>query len=335
MASSPDHPPPFQTSATDCPQCGDLCLGAITLPCGHLSCRRCCHQLFHHRSGSPLTCHSCGQHVSCPNGCSNISQVIQQFGTDPVLDHLVRQRLQSEGPKHCLAHENSDATMVCEDCHDYFCDTCSRVHSRQRVTIDHVLRLLPNALHNSSPESCVPTRPKTSNSSSKSAMIIRNSPRVTTKPKAFSNSSTDSAATILNSHDPLPRGQSAGDKEGKQWIEKEVKLMQQSTSEWHTLQSTVKEIVPLGKQLLSMVEAQEQVLLTCADFLSSLDVTKQMDSQTYVVRRSTDDVETTVNTETLELRLHGVRNNSSQPLSLLAAETTRAQLAELLHSQGE
>ena len=311
MASTHNLPPSLPASVTDCPQCGALCLGAITLPCGHLSCRKCCRQLTQHQRGSRLNCRSCKQHLPLPKGCSSVSQVIQQFGTDPVVDHLVRQRLQSEGPKHCLVHENSDATMVCEDCHDYFCDTCSRLHSKQTATTDHVLQLLPTALRNAPFASCDPSN----------------------NPRTYATSSTDSDASISNPDDPPPSGQSAGTAGGKEWLQKEVKLMQQSVTERRSLRSSVKEIVSLGERILNKVEAQERLLQTNTDVLSACDVTKETDGQNYVVRRSVDDAEMTVNAKALDRRLVDVRNTCNLP-SATAVERIRTQLSDLLRNCG-
>ena len=309
MASSCYPLPLCPVSVTDCPQCGGLCLGAVILPCGHLSCRRCCHHLLQQQGGPHITCHLCARDLPLPRECSSVSQVVQRLGTDPVTDHLVQQRLLSQGRVGCQVHGNSDATMVCEDCHDYFCGSCCDVHRKQTATSDHVLRLLPTALHNmSSLSNILPT------------------------PKTYTTSLTDSSVSISNPDDPQPHSQSRSKTVSRQWLQKEAQLLQQSASDRRAAASTVKEIIALGEQILSKIEAQEQLLRTCSDCLSGCDVTYEKDSQTFVIRRSMDDVTMTVKTEGLERRLRHVRESHQSP-SVTALDRLRTQIIDLMHGE--
>ena len=293
-------------SLSECPQCGGLCLGALILPCGHLSCRKCCHHLLQQQGGPHITCHLCAQDLPLPRECGSVSQVVQQLGTDPVTDHLVQQRLLSQGRVGCQVHGNSDATMVCEDCHDYFCGSCCDVHRKQTATSDHVLRLLPTALHNMSSLSSIPPTPKT-----------------------YTTSLTDSSISISNPADPQPHSQSRGKTVSRQWLQKEAQLLQQSASDRRAAASTVKEIIALGEQILSKIEAQEQLFQTCSGCLSGCDVTDEMDDQTFVIRRDVDNASMTVKTDGLERRLRHIRDTHHSP-SVTTVERIRTQLTNLL-----
>ena len=319
MMTSPQDPPtPCPVSFTDCPQCGALCLGAITLPCGHLSCCRCCRHLLQQPGGIHLTCRSCGQHLPLPEGCSSVSQVMQQLGTDPVVQDLVQQRLSSQ--KHlCHIHKESAATTVCEDCHEYYCDGCSDMHRKLGMSRDHVLRLLPTAGHESTSASSVPPRSRADSTSSiASALSISN----------LSVASDESAVSNAESHD---------ENEVRLWLQKVVPLLQQASSKKHTFVSSLKELASVINQVVSTEGEQDELLQTYTDRLSRCHDVEQIGPHTFVITDGSDDFKTTMNIQCLEQRIINI-TDMCQSTAVASADRMRAMLqlhSDVVHSHGE
>ncbi|XP_076437783.1 uncharacterized protein LOC143276972 [Babylonia areolata] len=139
-----------ETSPTDCPQCGSLCLGAAILPCGHISCRKCLHKAL----GPPTHagCRRCGHRLELPRDQAQtltVHQLVQEhLGTDPIFEQLVLKELSKDKDVRCLVCSNNLATNVCLDCQEYYCNSCSSVHRKMGAAKDHVVRMLPQALRN-------------------------------------------------------------------------------------------------------------------------------------------------------------------------------------------
>ena len=318
MTSPQDPPALCPVSVTDCPQCGALCLGAITLPCGHLMCRKCCRHLLHHHGGPHLTCHLCEEHLPLPEGCSSVSQVMQQLGTDPVVQDLVQQRLRSE--KHlCHIHKEMTASMVCEDCQEYYCDGCSNMHRELGMSPDHVLRLLATAGHHSSSASSVPPRLRVhSTSSIPSALSIGN----------LSVASAESAMSIAESRD---------ESEVKKWLHKVLTLLQQASSKKHTFVSSLKEMASVINQVVSTEGEQDKLLQTYTDRLSRCHDVEQIGPHTFVITGGSGDFKTKMNIQCFEQRIINMID-MCQSTSVTSADRIRTMIQlhrNVFHGLGE
>ena len=319
MTSPQDPPAPCPVSVTDCPQCGALCLGAITLPCGHLMCRKCCRHLLHDHGGPHLTCHLCKK-TTCPSpeGCSSVSQVMQQLGTDPVVQDLVQQRLRSE--KHlCHIHKETTASMVCEDCQEYYCDGCSNMHRELGMSTDHVLRLLSTAGHHSSSASSVPPRPRVhSTSSITSALSIGN----------LSVASAESEMSIAESRD---------ENEVRKWLHKVLTLLQQASSKKHTFVLSLKEMASVINQVVSTEGEQDELLQTYTDRLSRCHDVEQIGPHTFVITDGSDDLNMTMNIQCLEEHIIKMIDmcHSTSVTSTKKIRDTLQLHSNVFHSHGE
>ena len=295
MAAELSHLPPLPKSVTDCPQCGVVCLGAITLPCGHLACRQyCCRHLLQRYGGPHLTCRSCGQHLPLPTGCSNVSEVLLHLGTDPVMQELVQQRLLNQ--KHlCHSRKETTATTVCEDCHEYYCDDCSYIHENQIMTKEHVPLSLPTALH--------------SNRTDWPILIVEEGSRISSE---FSSESI----------------RSTNFKDSRQWLQKELEQLRQAAHQQRT-------VVAVLKEVCLVEENQEQLLRSYIDILDRCFVTEGTDGYTHVFTSGRRDVRMTLNTDNLAPRLCDVRGMRRHSLSSTAEKGIRIFSTDRLHIYGE
>ena len=335
MTSPQDPPAPCPVSVTDCPQCGALCLGAITLPCGHLSCRRCCRQLLHQPDNPRLTCRSCKKYLPLPEGCSSVSQVMQQLGTDPVVQDLVQQRLRSQGGYKCHVHQDTDAIVVCEDCHDCFCDTCSDVHSKQTVSTDHVLQPLSTAGLNTSSASSVPPRPRAdSTSSTDSDLSIGNMSEVSDESSvSFSPLSSQSRSLFSLPSRDLSRDES----EALQRLREVVTRLQQASRTKHAFVSSLKEMASVINQVVSTEGEQDKLLQTYTDRLSRCHDVEQIGPHTFVITDSSDDLKATMNIQYFEERIINMID-MCQSTSVTSADRIRAMIhlhSDVFHQNGE
>ena len=214
-------------------------------------------------------------------GYSSVSQVMQQLGTDPVVQDLVQQRLRSE--KHlCHIHKETTASMVCEDCQEYYCDGCSNMHRELGMSTDHVLRLLSTAGHHSSSASSVPPRFRAySTSSIPSALSIGN----------LSVASAESAMSIAESRD---------ENEVRQWLQKVVPLLQQASSKKHAFVSSLKEMASVINQVVSTEGEQDELLQTYTDRLSRCHGVEQIGPHAFVITDGSSHSNMTMNIQCLE-----------------------------------
>jgi hypothetical protein len=139
-ASRPLGEPNTTTSeVTDCPQCQTLCVGALLLPCGHLTCRKCLREA--HRF--TFRCAVCQHELQLTRGqgSESFADVIQQLGVDPVMVEMVSDVLQSRNPESCLFCPN-DSTTLCTDCKEQYCSDCATKHTRQGIARDNELQVL-------------------------------------------------------------------------------------------------------------------------------------------------------------------------------------------------
>ncbi|XP_076436343.1 uncharacterized protein LOC143275903 [Babylonia areolata] len=300
------------TSLTDCPQCGSLCLGAVILPCGHVSCRKCLHKALH-LLGPKAGCRQCGKQLDVPRDQAlTFSQLVERFGLDPVVGQLVYRELEKETDIRCHNCSNNNATHVCWDCREYYCDFCTSLHRKMEATEDHVLHMLPQAMHNAPSGS-------------------RSSPR----PRPSSLLSTASLESIRNDGDSqsaaAPHGKSRGVKEWKAWVKKEVPLLKQASDEQQKVSTTLQDVMTLGQQLLNRVQAQQHVLDNYQHQLPRFSVSQSSDPNSSTVMLTSPDVTVDVRTEPLERRVRDVRQCHHCP-KLNEVKAIRSQLSRLLHS---
>lgn len=160
-SSSPSLPTP--PTIGDCPQCGSLCLGALLLPCGHLTCRVC----IRHHHGSQLICQLSQHPLPLPKGQGSTDFVglVESLGVDPIMIRLVNNRLIGQRHLVCVFCANREATTICQDCKEQYCDDCSKGHKRLEMSKDHVLQPLPQATQDTSSPSYTISTPRTDSAS--------------------------------------------------------------------------------------------------------------------------------------------------------------------------
>ncbi|XP_076467124.1 uncharacterized protein LOC143298216 [Babylonia areolata] len=153
----------------DCPHCRLPCLGPVVLPCGHISCQRCLHDALQQLDPG-AGCKRCRHCLDLPRDqVLTDSQLVQQVGTVPVMEHMIYQQLENDMDIHCLNCPNSHAAYVCVDYHEYYCDVSSASNCRMRATKGHDLHLLPQALLITPSAACTspsPTSPSVQSTSS-------------------------------------------------------------------------------------------------------------------------------------------------------------------------
>jgi len=302
---------PTSPAVSDCPQCGSVCIGSLVLPCGHLTCRKCLRDNY----GFHLTCHTCQHHLPLPRGqgSAEFTSLVQQLGTDPVMVQLVNQRLRGQGRQACLVCDNRDATSICQDCKEQYCDSCASTHRKLGALKDHVLQTLPQALHNVSSAACDVSRPSTD-----------------------SPSSTDSFESIRNPLDPpSSRGQSRGAKRWKKWLQQQVPLLQAALSEQDTVVTALTHIMAGVNNVLTLAQAHQHLLQTYVQSLPRLDVTERNDVNTVDATLTDDDVSVQVKLDSMQQRLRDVIDQ--QQSASLESEVRQLikQLEDLLPTCGE
>ncbi|XP_076437243.1 uncharacterized protein LOC143276553 [Babylonia areolata] len=304
------------TSTTDCPHCGSLCLGSVVLPCGHISCRRCLHKALQ-EPGSGSGCKRCGQQLDLPKDQAlTVSQLMQQFGTDPVMEHMVYQQLENDTDIRCVTYPNDQATYVCVTCHKYCCDACSASHCRTRVaTKGHVLRLLPQPLLNA--PSAAWTTPKPASPSIQSTSSLERS-----IPNLDDTQSSGAS-----------RGESRGVEEWKEWVGREVGLLERACSKQLQAETRLQNIMFLGQQLLDKVQTNLRVMNEYQHHLPRFNVIQRTDHNSYDIHVPSADVMMQVLTPSLERRLCDIR--SCQCPDMNRVKVVEKELNKLLHFEDQ
>ncbi|XP_076438624.1 uncharacterized protein LOC143277625 [Babylonia areolata] len=296
------------TSVTDCPHCGSLCLGPVLLGCGHILCRMCLRD-ERQQAGPEAVCKMCSQHLGLPRD-QPFSQIVDQLGTDPVMEQLVHQALAAHTDIRCLNCDNNPATRVCVDCHDFFCDTCSKNHVRGRATKDHLLAVLPQSLLNAPSAAHATPRPRSPSIQSTTSLdSIRNDPQSSSK----------------------SRSKSSGVKEWKEWVGKEVGLLQEAYREELHVETTLQDIVTLGQQLLDRVQAHREALNSYQQHLPGLHVIQGTDPNSFVIHVTDPDVTLHVQAQSLKRRVSELRGGRQWP-EVNRVQVIRKQLSDLLNS---
>ena len=298
-------------------------------------CRKCCRHLLHQSVNPRLTCRSCKKHLSIPVGCSSVSQVMEQLGTDPVVQDLVQQQLRSQGGYKCHVHQDTDATVVCEDCRDYFCDICSDVHSKQTVSTDHVLRPLSTAGLNTSSASSVPPRPRAdSTSSTDSDLSIGNMSEFSVESSVSFSALSSQSKSIFSL---LSRDLSRDEMEALQQLREMVTRLQQASRTKHAFVSSLKEMASVINQVVSTEGEQDELLQTYTDRLSRCHGVEQIGPHTFVITDGSGDLNTTMNILCFEERIIKVID-MCQSTSVTSADRIRAMIqlhSDVFHSHGE
>ncbi|XP_076471435.1 uncharacterized protein LOC143301202 [Babylonia areolata] len=335
--SGPPTPQPQDpvTSLRDCPHCRTLCLGPVLLPCGHVLCRMCLHEVLDHQTGPGAGCRLCGQPLDLLLGdhrhhqeALTFSQIVQRLGTDPVVEETVHKALEnlndsdSDSDTHCLNCRNKRATSVCVDCHEYYCDVCAGIHLRSRASKNHVLHLLgPRALRNPSPSAA---------------------PDATRSTSAKSASSSDS---VRSTDDPRSCGRGKPDDmmEWKDLVIREVGLLQRACREERQAEATLQELVSLGQEALKRARAHRRLLEMYHHRLPRLHVTRggADGPHSYIIRGGVTSCDVTlhVQAESLKRRLSELRGGGGRGgggrwcLDVNRLQTIRTQLREMLKSE--
>ncbi|KAK7506873.1 hypothetical protein BaRGS_00001724, partial [Batillaria attramentaria] len=129
--------PSRQLSVTDCPRCRCLCVGPTILPCGHVLCRPCLRQLLEQQGPDP-TCSSCGHSIPRGQG-QTISEQLEQFCKDLVLQEIVADHIFKRSDSSCQTCCKPAWTNVCLDCGTFYCTHCSENHRTEHAADCHTV----------------------------------------------------------------------------------------------------------------------------------------------------------------------------------------------------
>ncbi|KAK7506876.1 hypothetical protein BaRGS_00001727, partial [Batillaria attramentaria] len=129
--------PSRQLSVTDCPRCRCLCVGPTILPCGHVLCRPCLRQLLEQQGPDP-TCSSCGHSIPRGQG-QTISEQLDQFCKDLVLQEIVADHIVKRSDSSCQTCCTPAWTNVCLDCGTFYCIHCSENHQTEHAADFHTV----------------------------------------------------------------------------------------------------------------------------------------------------------------------------------------------------
>ncbi|KAK7487067.1 hypothetical protein BaRGS_00021737, partial [Batillaria attramentaria] len=129
--------PSRQLSVTDCPRCRCLCVGPTILPCGHVLCRPCLRQLLEQQGPDP-TCSSCGHSIPRGQG-QTISEQLDQFCKDLVLQEIVADHIFKRSDTSCQTCCKPAWTNVCQDCGTFYCIHCSENHRTEHAADCHTV----------------------------------------------------------------------------------------------------------------------------------------------------------------------------------------------------
>ncbi|KAK7087397.1 E3 ubiquitin-protein ligase TRIM71-like [Littorina saxatilis] len=259
------------TSFTDCRNCGCLCLGATILPCGHVTCRKCLRHLQKNK-----LCPDC--ETSFPVKTEEaVSGWTEGLSAEFVLHDLVYQRLQDLSQQSCHVCQTKDATMICQDCLQMYCDACSVAHGKMRVSGDHVQQPLPRPLCNAPP---------------------------------------GATATTGNTHkpqSPKPTVTEVGEdsttqtESDRQWVERQVQLLKKTTRDVKEIAQAAQNVFTLALQVAQMAERRAEILDIYTDRLSNVKVTTDVDGVASVSGLNIANVKATVKALDLQKRLRDVR----------------------------
>ncbi|XP_076438481.1 uncharacterized protein LOC143277512 [Babylonia areolata] len=295
------------TSVTDCPRCRSLCLGPVLLRCGHILCRMCLRD-ERQQAGPEAVCKMCDLHLDLPRD-QPFSQIVDQLGTDPVMEQLVHQALAANTDIHCLNCNNNPVARVCVDCHDFYCDTCSKNHQRGRATKDHRLSVLPQSLLNAPSAAHDTPRPRSPSIQS------------TTSVDCIRNDRQSSSKSIFKSSGV----------EWKKWVGKEVGKLQEAYRKELHVETTLQYIVAMGQQLLEKVQAYREVLNSYQQRLPGLHVIQGTDPNSFAIHDTDPDVTLHVQAQSLKRRVSELRGGRQCP-EVNRVQAIRKQLSDLLNS---
>ncbi|KAK7092538.1 tripartite motif-containing protein 3-like [Littorina saxatilis] len=268
---------------TDCPHCGSLCLGPAILPCGHVTCKRCLGHLLQNKKRCPVC------KTSLPvQSEDTVSQLAQRFSSELVLHDLVNERLHDLGQQSCEVCQNRNATMICQDCGEMYCDGCASAHRKMRATKEHVQQTLPHTLYNAPPANRPPTG--------------------TRRKQHPPSSSTVSGDSITN----LPRAPTTRTKLDRQWIEQQVQLFKKAICDVKKVARAAQNFMTLAQELSEDAKGKEEILNIYTNRLESAELRKDSDGHICVSGLSDDDVTATVKTQDLLPRLRDVRESCGQ-----------------------
>ncbi|KAK7087536.1 tripartite motif-containing protein 2-like [Littorina saxatilis] len=294
MASRPSLPD-GDKRFTDCPHCGLLCLGSTILPCGHVTCRKCLRDMLHKKKACSTCKHSLPVQTE-----QTVSQLTQLFSAEPVLHDLVNQRLQDLGQQSCHACQNRDATMICQDCREMYCDACSAAHKKMGMSSDHAQQPLPHTLCNA-------------------PLGAHSTKDATIRPQ--SQTSTRSEDSITN----LPRTDPSQSKQDRDTMKREIQLLQKAASDVKEVAQVAKNVSILAQKLAEDAEGKEQIINIYTARLLKADMKNGKSGHTYVSGLGHGDITADVKMQDLQRRLRDVRRICHQfhDMDKLQSESAR------------
>jgi hypothetical protein len=132
----------------ECSVCCEVFKDPRILPCGHTFCLKCLQGIVKtavgrfntNRTSAKIDTKPCPQcRTPFVVGCQNLQDLPKNFTVADLICSL-------PANSQCVLLGNGDqhgpAQHVCVDCWDALCDTCSKVHTKTKLTQDHLVKLL-------------------------------------------------------------------------------------------------------------------------------------------------------------------------------------------------
>ncbi|XP_070205963.1 E3 ubiquitin-protein ligase TRIM33-like [Littorina saxatilis] len=132
-------PPVPEPDDMDCSVCHEQYVQPKLLPCGHLLCHHCL--LSWLQSQDQALCPLCRCAIMDPEERSQKiwQDVADSFPTDLAMADLVgAHRLLKQSHSCCMCEEGS-ATCLCLTCGDLFCESCRKMHVKQKMARNHTV----------------------------------------------------------------------------------------------------------------------------------------------------------------------------------------------------
>ncbi|XP_070556568.1 tripartite motif-containing protein 2-like [Ptychodera flava] len=126
-----------------CPVCLEQCDNPKILPCYHTFCQLCLEKLV--EKTQRLDCPSCQTSVQLPEG--GVTDLDNNFFMNSMLE-VVKKRTeeaadQSESESECEFCEETEASVFCVDCEQYYCDKCAqKIHKKLKLAATNLHEIL-------------------------------------------------------------------------------------------------------------------------------------------------------------------------------------------------
>ncbi|KAK7088530.1 hypothetical protein V1264_022440 [Littorina saxatilis] len=132
-------PPVPEPDDMDCSVCHEQYVQPKLLPCGHLLCHHCL--LSWLQSQDLALCPLCRCAIVDPEerGQKTWQDVADGFPTDLAMADLVGAHRLLKQSHSCCICEEAAATCLCLTCGDLFCESCRKIHLKQKVARNHTV----------------------------------------------------------------------------------------------------------------------------------------------------------------------------------------------------